>query len=68
MDKEEKHLQVIQAMIMSTLILDNNPNNDTVIPWFTRLLWQPENRVNQKSCYTSHSIKVKKLSKKLLLH
>ena len=28
----------------------------TVIPWFTRLLWQPKNRVNRKSCYTSHSI------------
>ena len=37
----------------------------TVIPWFTRLLWQPKNRVNQKSRYTSHSIEekiVKKIS------
>ena len=40
----------------------------TVIPWFTRLLWQPKNRVNQISRYTSHSIDkkiVKKTSIKL---
>ena len=43
----------------------------TVIPWFTRLLWQPKNRVNRNSCYTSHSIdkiifkNVKKISIKL---
>ena len=37
----------------------------TVIPRFTRLLWQPKNRVNRKSRYTSHSIEekiVKKIS------
>ena len=28
----------------------------TVIPRFTRLLWQPRNRVNRNSRYTSHSI------------
>ena len=41
----------------------------TVLPWFTRLLWQIKNRVNQNSHYTSHSmdkIIVKKMSKKFL--
>ena len=28
----------------------------TVIPWFTRLLWQPKIRVNRNSRYTSYSI------------
>ena len=32
---------------------------NTVIPRFTRLLWQPKNRVNRNSCYTSHSIEKK---------
>ena len=39
--------------------------HNTVIPRFTRLLWQPKNRVNRKSRYTSHSIEekiVKKIS------
>ena len=35
----------------------------TVIPRFTRLPWQPKNRVNQNCPYRSHSID-KKLSKK----
>ena len=40
-----------------------------VIPRFTRLLWQPKNRVNQNCPYTSHSIDkrmFKKMSKKFL--
>ena len=36
----------------------------TVIPRFTRLLWQPKNRVNRKSRYTSHSIEEKIVKKK----
>ena len=36
---------------------------DTVIPRFTRLLWQPKNRVNRKSHYTSHSIEEKIVKK-----
>ena len=28
----------------------------TVIPWFTRLPWQPKNRVNLNLRYTNHSI------------
>ena len=45
----------------------------TVIPRFTRLLWQPKKRVNRNSRYTSHSIdkkclkNVKKISIKLKL-
>ena len=42
----------------------------TVIPLFTRLPWQPKNRVNQNCPYRSHSIDkkiVKKMSKKFLL-
>ena len=35
----------------------------TVIPRFTRLLWQPKNRVNQNCPYTSHSIDKKCLRK-----
>ena len=35
----------------------------TVIPRFTRLLWQPKNRVNRKSRYTSHSIEEKNCQK-----
>ena len=41
----------------------------TVIPRFTRLPWQPKNRVNQISRYTSHSVGkmiVQKMSKKFL--
>ena len=34
----------------------------TVIPRFTRLLWQPKNRVNRISRYTSHSIDKKSTS------
>ena len=42
----------------------------TVIPRFTRLPWQPKNRVNQNCPYRSHSIDkkiVQKMSKKFLL-
>ena len=41
----------------------------TVLPWFTRLLWQIKNRVNQNSRYTSPSMDkmiVQKMSKKFL--
>ena len=40
-----------------------NLMRNTVIP--PRLLWQPKNRVNRKSCYKSHSVEekiVKKIS------
>ena len=48
-------------------IVDNE--NYTVLPWFTRLLWQIKNRVNQNSRYTSPSMDkmiVQKMSKKFL--
>ena len=44
-------------------------NQNTVLPRFTRLLWQIKNRVNQNSRYTSLSMDkmiVQKMSKKFL--
>ena len=39
---------------------------DTVIPWFTRLPWQPKNCVNQISRYTNHNTD-KKIVKKICI-
>ena len=53
MDEEELHLYLVYPRKSIT----------TVIPRFTRLLWQPKNRVNRNSRYTSHSIDKKCLKK-----
>ena len=44
-------------------VISSSINLCTVIPRFTRLLWQPKNRVNRNSRYTSHSIDKKCLKK-----
>ena len=45
-----------RSVILKTNYQKNFQCKITVIPWFTRLLWRPKNRVNRNSCYTSHSI------------
>ena len=69
-------MTLVEGQKLRTMDRDKNANGQswitqptTVLPWFTRLLWQIKNRVNQNSRYTSHSmdkIIVKKMSKKFL--
>ena len=52
-----------------SILIELGVYRGTVLPWFTRLLWQIKNRVNQNSRYTSPSMDkmiVQKMSKKFL--
>ena len=61
---EETYMEEIERQFnYSISIYVHAGDKHTVIPRFTRLPWQPKNRVNQNCPYRSHSID-KKLSKK----
>ena len=62
--EEEIETEIDANVRVSKLASFKKINWNTVIPRFTRLLWQPQNRVNRKSRYTSHSVD-KKIVKKI---